>query len=180
MTRLLPKLVAEEVGGTFALIGAYAVAFSPSDITAMMVSLSALIAAVGTVIVNIITARRAAVKIEEVKVKTDAVMTEAVAIKGHVNSAAAAAAARIDALEKQIVSLISQAADSKERASLLAQALAVTTARPSADVPAPLTMGVELTDVHASTLKSIDVNTEQTAKNTAKTDAAVQELKEKP
>lgn len=45
-------------------------------------------------------------------------------IQGHVNSAASAANAKIDALERSVVSLTAQIADHRQEAALLAQSIA--------------------------------------------------------
>lgn len=55
--------------------------------------------------------------------KLESVETEAKVITAHVNSAASADAAKIDALEKEIVGLKAQASERREIAALLAQSV---------------------------------------------------------
>ena len=80
-----------------------------------------LVPIIGTVVVNIIIALKTNDKISEVSAKADV-------ITGHVNSAATAANAKIDAMEKEIIALKQLVVDDKEKAALLAQVAALTQA----------------------------------------------------
>jgi hypothetical protein len=84
------------------------------DYVSMSVVLTALIAAIGTAIVNIIIAWRTNTVVA-------GVASTAKTIEAHVNSAATASTAKIDALEKQILALTAAMADQKQIAALLAQ-----------------------------------------------------------
>ena len=87
----------------------------PSLILTAITITTGLISAVGVVAVNIITALQ--------NKKIDTIGNKADVITAHVNRASAASAAKIDALEKQIVSLTAQLSERKEIAALLAQAV---------------------------------------------------------
>ena len=114
----------EEFLVAFAVVGLVALNFSPSELTAITVASAALLATVFTGIVNIITALRAERKIDHAIVKVEEVHSEARLITGHVNSAATAATAKIDAMQKQIDQLTRLLAEGKETAAVLAQSAA--------------------------------------------------------
>jgi hypothetical protein len=116
------RVLVWEIDGTLALVGAYALVFTPADITAMMVAVTALITALGIAVVNIIAARATLKKVSLVAESVEAVHVQGKVIEGHVNSAAAAAAAKIDGLEKEIALLRGIVSGQKETAALLAQA----------------------------------------------------------
>lgn len=82
------------------------------------------IAAVGVVAVNMITAWRTRIEVKENTLLTAEVSKKADVITGHVNSASDKAAAKIDALEHQVVNLVAQIAEKRETSALLAQAVA--------------------------------------------------------
>ena len=89
-----------------------------SSLTSLLIILVPII---GTVIVNIIIAVKTNSRIAEVSGKADV-------ITGHVNSAATAATAKINALTDQVNALTKIISDDKEKAALLAQTAAVTQA----------------------------------------------------
>lgn len=164
---------------TFAL-GAVTALMSPTDIKEIIIAFGVLIAGVGVVIVNIITARSAAKRQE-------ATLRKVEVIEGHVNSEKTESAGRIALLQNENALLRDMLTDKKTTAALLAQAAATSVAVPSTPtVPARTT--------ELSVLKKTEQNTAataesaaQTAENTAKTEAstvrteaAVQDLKEKP
>lgn len=101
--------------------------FSPSEISAVTIAVTALIAAIFTGAVNIIVALRVNRKQDDAAVKVAEVSSKADIISGHVNSAAAAAAAKIEGLEKEIALLRSTMNEQKQAAALLAQAAATVT-----------------------------------------------------
>jgi hypothetical protein len=118
-----------------------------ANLAPTILAMAALVAAFGTAIAAILTARglKAVVRdsattvgaaVADVKsaqttnaeanVKNfDAVKAQADVITGHVNSAAAASAAKIDSLEKQVSSLVQQLVELKQTAALLAQSQVV-------------------------------------------------------
>lgn len=104
-----------------------------------------LIAAVGVVLVNIITALRnkqilSAVQTQQ-QVTTESIMTVArdtEAIKGHVNSEKTAAQGREALLQRENHLLREMLTDKSTTARLLAQAVAVAGAIPSTAVPQPV------------------------------------------
>lgn len=81
---------------------------TPADIVAIFAGASALVVAIGTAIVNIIAINR-------VSAKADVITT-------HVNSAAQAAVAKIESLQRQVESLTARISEQKQDAALLAQA----------------------------------------------------------
>lgn len=109
------RWIVQEVEGTFALTGLYALTFSPSDISAMTLAAAALVTALGTAIASIMASRRVETLVQDVK-------TEAKVITGHVNSSATAAAKKIESLEEQIRFMRAEMADKKQIAALVAQA----------------------------------------------------------
>jgi len=94
--------------------------FTPAELTAITIALGALVGTILTGVANIITAARTERKVDQASGKVDETLAEAKVIKGHVNSTATAAAAKIDAMQKQIDQLVSQLSDSKQVAAVLA------------------------------------------------------------
>lgn len=116
--------------------------YTAAEILTFIAALGVLITGVGAVVVNIIVAWRtsAIVKENTVMLKENVAVTkdtlaEAKVITGHVNSSAAAAAAKIDGLEKEIKLLQTSIMDMKTAAALLAQSAATTTAMPAPRSP---------------------------------------------
>jgi len=80
-----------------------------------------LVAAIGVVIVNAITAWRQSAKVTLVAEGITRISAKADVIEGHVNSAAAIARAKIESMEQRIVALTQAVTDGEQRAALLAQ-----------------------------------------------------------
>jgi hypothetical protein len=100
----------------------------------------------------------------EIGAKTDVV-------NGHVNSESARREARLEALHKENQLLRDVLADKEKTAAVLAQSVvtaSVSRSRSRSTDPAP--------QESLTKLASIDENTKATAENTARTDAAMQEL----
>lgn len=85
-----------------------------------LAALALVIAAIGTAIVNIMTARTVRKKVEENNVLTTETLVEAKEIKHHVNSAATKAQAQIELLLQKVAMLEASASVNKEIASNLA------------------------------------------------------------
>jgi hypothetical protein len=109
-------------GGVVIASTIVATAFSAPEWLTIITAISALVVVVGGVIVNVVVALRTKAVAVETKAAVVEVDKKADVITGHVNSAAAASAAKIDGLEKEIVLIRSMLADSDKRAALLAQA----------------------------------------------------------
>jgi hypothetical protein len=90
------------------------------------------------------------------------------AIEGHVNSEKTAAEGRENTLKAEKALLMEMLAERKQAAALLAQAASHAVA---AGVPVAVEHG-------QTTLEQVERNTKDTATNTARTDAAISELKE--
>lgn len=116
-------------------------AFTASDILAIITAVGVLVGLIGTNIVNVVVSMRTSKEVAKVASKTDV-------IEGHVNSAASASAAQIEALLKEVRTLTAQLADKEKAAALAQQALATTAAAAAAskapDVkPEPIVPKVE-------------------------------------
>lgn len=116
-----------------------AITYTPSELTAITIAVSALVATIFTGIVNIITALRSERKIDHVALKIEDVSQKANVIGGHVNGAATVAAVTIESMQKQIEQLTRMLADERQRAAVLAQSKA------DVDVLKPIAEKVELT-----------------------------------
>ena len=117
-----------------------ALAFVPTDPLVLIAAVGVLVTTIGAVIVNVIVALRTSAKVDTSLAATavnsqkiDDVNAKADVITGHVNSAAAAAAAKIDALEKQIVTLTATLAKSDQTAAVRAQSDAIARAGTAED-----------------------------------------------
>jgi hypothetical protein len=95
--------------------------FTGTELTAMIVAVGALITAIGTVWVNIITARSVAEKVTHSIDKIDEISAKSDVIAGHVNSAATGQTVKIEALQSEVTRLTANLADQKQAAALLAQ-----------------------------------------------------------
>lgn len=90
-------------------------------------SLATLVGAIGAAVAAIVTAWRVGevkVAVRDVDVAVQEVKAESKVVAGHVNSAATAAAAKIDTLQQLLAALRTDVAEKKEIAALLAQAAA--------------------------------------------------------
>ena len=105
------------------MIAADVFPFTSTEVISITVAMGVLITSVTTGIVGIIVALRTKAAVDSVDAKADV-------ITGHVNSAATAAAAKIDALQEEVKRLRDSLAERKETAALLAQAAAHTTPEP--------------------------------------------------
>ena len=94
-----------------------ATAFSATEITTLVVAATAFITSAFTGVVSVLTVLRTAKKVDTIDAKADV-------ITGHVNSAAAASAAKIDGLQKELLLMRESLAERKETAALLAQGVA--------------------------------------------------------
>lgn len=159
---------------TFAA-GVVVALFSPTDVKEIIIAVGVLIAGVGVVVVNVINARAQSRKLDAQdeklvkqgeKLEQNLRTTEVIA--GHVNSEKTAAQGKITTLEKEVALLREMMADKTAAATLLAQAAATASVHATA-VPLP----TQATPV----LKEIAKHTSDTAANTARTEAQVQELK---
>lgn len=158
-----------------------AITITPSDVTATLVALAALVAALGTAISNIITARSITRKVEAVSVAVAEVDKETKVITGHVNSAASKAAEKIDALQAEVKRMREEITEKKQEAALVAQSVAA--ARIHQPVPTPASVpGIDTkitVDKTQDHLEKIEVNTKAIEQNTASTEAKVDNLKDK-
>lgn len=117
-----------------------------AEIVAITVALGVLITSSSAAIVSIIVALRTKAAVD-VGVAISAANAQAIAavdskaevITGHVNSAATAAAAKIDALQRELEQLREMLADKKETAALLAQAAASTIKPDETPIPVIVT-----------------------------------------
>lgn len=116
------KLTALEIATASSAI--VAMTFTASEITAITIAIGALLATIFTGVVNIITVLRTERKVDANTALTVEVSAQAEVIERHVNSAAASSAAKIDELQRQVSDMRAQLAENKERAALLAQAVA--------------------------------------------------------
>lgn len=163
-----PHLVELNLAPSIAALGVIALqaispaTYTPSDYTAFTIALAALIAAVFTGIVNIITAFRTTRKIDEAAVKTQEVKAAVEVVAGHVNSAATASVAKIDALQRQVEESIHQIAELKQIAALREQERLISRVLPSES------MGVAVTPTETN-LAKIEQNTRDTAATLADT-----------
>ena len=98
-----------------------AAVYTASEVVMFIAAIGVLITGVGAVIVNIIVALRQGHKVDALGTAVEQVYTEAKVITGHVNSAATAAAAKIDALQRELEQIKISAAEMKTTAALLAQ-----------------------------------------------------------
>lgn len=89
----------------------------PGELLAIVTGIAALVTAIGTAIANVIVATRTGRQVSEIASKTDVVVA-------HVNSAATAAAARIEALQNEVRAMREEVTGGEKRAALLAQASA--------------------------------------------------------
>lgn len=115
--------------------------FTAPEIIAIFAGFGVLVTAIGAAIVSIIVTLRTSAKVDvgtaisaansqalsEVKSKADL-------IEGHVNSAATAAAAKIEALQSEVVALTKVLSENKAIAALLAQSAASAPAAPPKEV----------------------------------------------
>lgn len=156
------------ITGTGILI---AMAFTPADVTAITIAAAALVAALFTGIVNIITAWRTTRRVEEsiAKVEENTVVTketkaEVSVVAGHVNSAATAAVAKIEALQREIADTRLQMSELKQLAAMLAQSAAVAASSGSGHVVAaiPIASSVASPTAEVEHLKEIEKNTKET------------------
>jgi hypothetical protein len=141
LTRFKPIVQLSELTVATATTALVAMAFTPSELTAIMIASGALVTTIFTGVVNIITALRAERKLDHAIVRVDEVGAKADVISGHVNSAATASTAKIDAMQKQIDQLTRLLADSKQTAAVLAQS------RADVAVLAPIAATVEMKPV---------------------------------
>ena len=105
--------------------------FNPADLTAMSVALAALLTAIFTGAVNIITALRTERKVDASGKTLDSVSHS-------VNGTTTGYIARVDSLVKEVSELKAQIADQKQVAALLAQALVTAQAAPAIPTPAAI------------------------------------------
>jgi seryl-tRNA synthetase len=138
-------------------------------------SLGVLVAAIGTAIATVISARSAAKKAEaeskRLAGKIEEVKTQAEVIKSSVDGAAHQQKSENDVLRAELKILRELLADKTASADKLAQAAATALAAPPAAV-APVIPPAAA----EHSLVSIDDNTKAIERNTAKTDATVQEI----
>jgi len=134
--------------------------YSAAELITILSAIGLLIGGLGAVIVNVIVALKT-------NAKLDAVNTKADVIGVHVNGAAAAAAAKMAALEDKVRMLLEALADKKLDAALLAQAAA------TVPIVAPIAATVEVKPpgsiadtAQAESLRHIEANTAATAVNT--------------
>lgn len=128
-----------------------------------LAALALVIAAIGTAIVNIMTARTVRKKVEENNVLTTETLVEAREIKHHVNSAASASAAQIEALTKEVAMLKEMAAEKKE----IASNLAIQTKLDSK--PSMESVGIKtIVNKQEKLLTDIEKNTDETVKELKK------------
>ena len=136
-----------------------ALAITPSDITAITVAATALVTAIGAVIVNIMSARATGLAVAQVHTEVKDVSSKTDVIKGSVDGAASASIAEIRRLQSALGSLREQLAEKRETAALLAQAAShppsVVVVPAGAAVSAP---GAPVSTADAS-LTQIDANT---------------------
>lgn len=138
--------------------------FTSGEWMALITAFSALVVVVGGVVVNIIVSLRKTVDATADTVKKTAEKVSEVALK--VDGAATASTAEIKSLQEMMTILRGQIADQKQTAAVLAQT-------------APLVTSKELNGPVVDNLKNIDANTAETARNTAKTEAAAPNVKPK-
>jgi hypothetical protein len=112
----------------------YAITFTATDITSMMVAITALITAIGIAAVNIIAARATLRKIDTATGKIDEVHAQGKIIEAQGNSAAATSAAKIIGLESEVRLLRETLAGHNQTTAVLAQSKAdVAILKPIAD-----------------------------------------------
>lgn len=156
---------------------ALAFAVSAQDFTAIIIASAALVTAIGTAWVNVMSTREVRVgqrglkdEVEKNTKITEEVKGKTLVIEGHVNSAASKAAALIASQEIQLAMMKETITKMETAAQLVAQAAAA--ARPMQPVPQAVTLapkvGEEATTIRK--LEAIEKNTELTAENTARTE----------
>lgn len=162
---------------------AMAFAVSVNDLTAIIIASAALVTAIGTAWVNVMSTREVKRATSEVKAEvekntkiTEEVKTETEVISGHVNSAASEAKALNASQAIQLEMMRATIAKMETAAQLVAQAAAAR--QPvlvSAPEPAPLAPKVGEESTTIKKLEAIEKHTEATADNTARTDERVDE-----
>jgi len=154
-----------------------AVAVDPTILAAAVVTIITALTGSVVIIINALSGAK-----KELLAVSERVSSQAAVIQGHVDGMTTAAAAKRTADEDTITSLRDQLVKSENRAASLAQATAATAAVVASQAP-PISMPSRpagATPTAGESLHQIDTNTAQIEKNTAKTDAAVQTLKDKP
>jgi len=94
-----------------------------AEIVTVISAIGVLIAAIGSVTVNVIMALRTGVKVEQTTAAVAELSAKTDVVAGHVNSAATKSAEQIVALQAQLTSMAAQLAEKKETAALLVQSL---------------------------------------------------------
>lgn len=135
------------------------VTYTAPEVLTIIAAIGVLVTGVGAAIVNIIVALRTGRQLEENTAITAEVSAKADVITGHVNSAATAAAAKIDALQQELQALRAHLSENKETAALLAQATATRTRSVEAAVPTAAAAATIAVADAAASLHQIDQNT---------------------
>ena len=145
----------------------------PSTLQLLITQLPAILTALGFIVTAVLSWLNGR-KVAEVKQQQTQLTTSIGEVAAHVDGAATKSVEKIQALLNERDIMRESAADAKQVAAVLAQAVATGVAVRAAD---PAGVPVRVADEQADSLKHIEVNTADTAKNTARTDAAVSDLK---
>lgn len=154
--------------------------YTSAELITIIAAFGVLITTIGGVAVSIITSSRNARKTDNVATVVAETFAETKAVAGKVdqvhtltnsNLSAVKAELREAATEiKALRDVVQDLKSEREKASI-----ATALATPTTETKPPLPMNSEHTEI----LKQIDVNTEETAKNTAKTQSDVETMKDK-
>lgn len=143
--------------------------YTAPEILTFIAAIGVLVTGLGAVVVNIIVALRSGAKIDVALAETKGLVSQVKEVHTLTNSNLSAVKAELATAAAQIQALRDVIQDLKSERSKAALAAALHT-----------TVNVPAEQSASATLDKIEINTDETAKNTAHTDAAVSQLKKEP